>query len=287
MNLLRIILISILMVLILFNAIGLQILSVISETFLQASFYEKIAIKQGFYAQLRQLIFRLINKSLPNGREGMPYFQEAVTESWLKEELSRLISQFLDFIKGWSEEPPIIPIYKMKERVIESIDGNKTLTEKERLVQYWFDPLPDKVRLQDFISPQAILGFKRIITGMRLLLVILLGSFLILSGLVYLLIRDWKSALLWISAATMASGIQTIAIGLGLDWIMKHSTYILKIYERIIAFEIPNESAWGLIKAIKNGFTDPLILVGAIVAIISGAVIYFIPIKERSLTLVK
>lgn len=287
MNLLKTLLISILIVLIFINIISIQLILVFAQTFLEPSFYERIGAEQKFYAQIRQLMFRLINRSLPNGREGMPYIEKALTENWLEIELNQLIGEFLSFAKGRSDEPPIIPIYKLKDEVAQFIEGDKTLDEKQKMVQFWFDPLPDKIRLQDFISIQLISVIRERVIAINRLFWILLGLVVLLSGIVYAVVRDWKTAMLWITTASMASGIQSIFIALNVEWLFKRSSYVIELYNSIAAFEIPEESVWGLIYAFENGFTESLILIGSIIAIISGAIIYFVPIKERSLTLVK
>lgn len=287
MNLLKILAISTLIVLIFGSVISMQLILTFERTFLEPSFYQKIGSEQEFYAQIRQLIFRLVNRSLPNGREGMPYIEKALTENWLEKELNQLIGDFFGFAKGHREEPPIIPIYKLKEKVAQSIEGGRTLDEKQRMVQFWFDPLPDKVRLQDFISIQLISGVREKVIAIKQLFWYLLGLLLVFSGLVYALVRDWKTAALWIATASMASGIQSIFMALKVEWLFKRSSYVIELYKSIAAFEIPEESVWGLIYSFKNGFTESLILIGGIIAIISGAIIYFIPIKERSLTLVE
>lgn len=287
MNLVKTLLVSILIVLIFVSIISFQLILSFAQTFLEPSFYEKIGDEQEFYAQIRQLIFRLVNRSLPHGREGMPYIEKALTENWLEEELNQFIGEFFGFAKGYRDEPPIIPIHKLKEKVAQSIEDDRTLDEKQKLAYFWFEPLPDKVRLQDFISAQLISGVRENVIAIKQLFWILLGLVLILSGLVFAVVRDWKTAILCIATASMASGIQSIFLALKVEWLFKHSSYIIELYKSIAAFEIPEESVWGLLYAFKNGFTEHFILTGSIIAIISGIVIYFIPIKERSLTLVK
>lgn len=277
--------VSILIVFLVLSLIGLQLILVFNGTFLKPGFYEKIGTEQEFYAQIRQLMFRLIGRSLPNGLEGLPYIEEALTESWLKDELNLLIDQFIDFIKGRKKEPPIIPIYSLKEKVAHSIDGNKTLVEKQQMVNYWFDPLPGEIRLQDFISTQIIANLRALVTRIYRILWSLIGMLVILSGLIYIVVRSWKTALLWIATAMAASGINTVLIGFAIRWILRHSTYIINIYNAIVAFEVSEESAKSLMKAFESGFTEPMILAGMLITVISGIVIYFYLYRSEVLLL--
>ncbi|HZJ83830.1 MAG TPA: hypothetical protein VFD57_08500, partial [Clostridia bacterium] len=255
---LRTIIVAILFMVFLINFMGIQIGYTINSTIFKPKFIMKIFKEQEGYAQSRNLMFRLIGNSLPNGQDSIPYLEKAITEDWLEEEVNFILKSFFDFAKGNRQDTPIISFQGLKKKVVDVIDNDRPYQEKIRLVQYWFDPLPDEVRFEDFMSIDLIWGVRDLVSTMIWFPWILCGISVLIIALTYLVVRDWKDTILWIGSAIMTGGALSILLVLMGGWAREQMSIFMHIRDRIIDFQISESSANNLINGFTSGIIRPM-----------------------------
>lgn len=278
---------AILLVLLVINLIGIYIGFILNGTILQPAFLIKTLRGQEAYAQIRQLMFRLVNRSLPNGQDSIPYLNKAISESWLEQEVNFLLKDFYAFAKGKKESTPTISFSNLKRQVVDALDDSRSYQDRTKLVQFWFDPLPDEVHLEDFMSIDFLWGARKAASFMVWIPWIMCGSALIIILLMYLAVLDWKQLVLWIGSGGITTGALLITLGQMARWITSRMSIVMNIVDRLISYEIPETSVNIFLTALINGVKNPMNILGIISILAGGAIIYFIPIDERVLTLVK
>lgn len=281
------IILAILLVVFVINLMGIYIGFIIDKTILQPTFLINTLKEQAAYAQIRQVMFRMVNESLPNSQDSIPYLRESISEDWLEEEINLLLKDFYGFAKGKRDATPTISFSNLKSQVVDSLDANTSRRNREKLVQFWFDPLPDEVHLEDFMSIDFLWGIRKLASIAAWIPWILCGSALILISLIYLLVRDWKQLILWFGSGGIAAGVLLVFLSLVVGWAIGHMSLVMNMVERLISYEIPETSVNGFLATLVNGITNPMDVLGAISVLIGGIIIYFIPIDERVLFLVK
>lgn len=284
---LRIMIIAVLLVIFVFNLTCIYLGIIINKTILQPKFLISALRKQQAYAQIRQLMFRLVNSSLPNGQESIPYLNQAISESWLEKEINFLLKGFYAFARGEISNTPTISFSKLKSQVVDVLDDNRSLDERTRQVQFWFDPLPDEVHLEDFMSIDFIWAV-RLVTGvLKRLPWIMCCSALFIILLMYLAIFNWRQLVLWIATGGIAAGALLIMIGQMMRWATQHMSVVMDIMDRLISYDIPETSVYFFATSLTNGIINPMNILGIISIFISSILLYFIPIEERPITLIK
>ncbi len=232
-------------------------------------------------------MFRMVNRSLPNGRESIPYLEKVLSESWLEKEVNTLIRGIYAFAKGKWEQTPTISFHNLKKQVADSLDDDRSYQERTRLVQFWFDPLPDEVRLEDFMSLDFIWSLRRAVSFMSWLPWIICGVGFIMILLLYLVLLDWKQVFLWFGSAAIAAGALLILLGLMIGWITGRMSIVINTVDSILSYGIPETSVDNFLKALISGITKPINIAGMLSILIGGAFVYFTPIHEKNLFLVK
>jgi hypothetical protein len=284
---LRTIVIAILIVLLTIILVGASLGVIINNTILESTFLIRSLKGQQAYAQIRQLMFRMVNRSLPNGRESIPYLEKVLSESWLEKEVNTLIRGIYAFAKGKWEQTPTISFHNLKKQVADSLDDDRSYQERTRLVQFWFDPLPDEVRLEDFMSLDFIWSLRRAVSFMSWLPWIICGVGFIMILLLYLVLLDWKQVFLWFGSAAIAAGALLILLGLMIGWITGRMSIVINTVDSILSYGIPETSVDNFLKALISGITKPINIAGMLSILIGGAFVYFTPIHEKNLFLVK
>lgn len=284
---LRTIAIAILIVLLTIILVGASLGVIINNTILESTFLIRSLKGQQAYAQIRQLMFRMVNRSLPNGRESIPYLEKVLSESWLEKEVNTLIRGIYAFAKGKWEQTPTISFHNLKKQVADSLDDDRSYQERTRLVQFWFDPLPDEVRLEDFMSLDFIWSLRRAVSFMSWLPWIICGVGFIMILLLYLVLLDWKQVFLWFGSAAIAAGALLILLGLMIGWITGRMSIVINTVDSILSYGIPETSVDNFLKALISGITKPINIAGMLSILIGGAFVYFTPIHEKNLFLVK
>lgn len=283
----RMLALAVLLVLFTINLLGIYLGFILNRTILQPTFLVKILKSQGAYAQVRQLMFRMVNKSLPNGQDSIPYLDKAISEDWLEENINNLLDNFYVFAKGRRSDTPTIPFHDLKKQVVDILDDSRSYQDRTRLVQFWFDPLPDEVNLEDFMSVDLLWGVRNAITFMTWFPWIICATCLVIILLMYLTLADWKQLLLWISAGLITTGLLLVSIDLMALWIVQRMSIVMNITDRISAYGIPRTSMNNFFTTLLSGITSPMNISGIISILVGGILGYLVPIDERVLTLIK
>lgn len=287
MKSLRTIILAILLVLFVINLIGIYVGFIINGTILQPTFLIKTLKGQEAYAQIRQLMFRLVNRSLPNGQDSIPYLKESISEGWLEQEINFLLKDFYAFVKGKRSNTPTISFSNLKGQVVDALDDNRSYQDKKKLVQFWFDPLPDEVHLEDFMSMDFLWSSRKIASIMVCIPWVMCGSALFIIFLMYLTVLDWKQLMLWMGSGGITAGALLVLLSLMMGWATSHMSDVMNIVDRLISYEIPETSVNVFLTTLIKGITNPMDILGVISILIGGVIVYFIPIDERVLTLIK
>jgi hypothetical protein len=284
----RIIILAMLIVLLSIDILGIYLGLILSNTILGPGLLLETFERHEAYGQIRQLMFRMVKESLPNGQDSIPYLEKAVSEGWLEQEINMLLKNYYAFARGEKRETPIIYFSKLKKQVVDALDGSQPYRDRTRLVQYWFDPLPDEVRLEDFLPVDLIWGVRRIFSLMIWVPWIMVGVGLFIILMIYLLYLDWKQLVLWLGSALVTGGALLILTGVAAMWATGHMTLLANAVDQLVAYDISKTTAINFFRALLNGIINPMNIIGTLSILIGGTVIYFVPIDgEPYLVLVK
>lgn len=239
------------------------------------------------YGQVRQLMFRMVNRSLPNGQDSLPYLEKAISEDWLEGEINLLLEDFYSFAKGKRSDTPTIWLQKLKKEVVNTLEGNKSYQERTRLVQFWFDPLPDEINMEDFMSVDFLWGIRNVAVIITWLpwLICVINLFILLS--MYLAVLDWKQLVLWISVGLITAGALLILLGITIEWVSGKMSIVMNTIDRFASYEIPVSTMNNFVASLIDGVVKPINIIGITSIIVGGIALYMVPIKERNLIVVK
>ena len=153
-------------------------------------------------------------------------------------------------------------------------------------MQFWFDPLPDEVNLEDFMSVDLLWESKCNYFHDMVSMDNMCNLFSHYSINV-LTLADWKQLLLWISAGLITTGLLLVSIDLMTLWIVQRMSIVMNITDRISAYGIPRTSMNNFFTTLLSGITSPMNISGIISILVGGILGYLVPIDERVLTLIK
>ncbi|MFY9176827.1 MAG: hypothetical protein WBI74_08045 [Caldicoprobacterales bacterium] len=278
---------AILVAILTINLVGIYLGFILNQTILQDTFLINILREQETYAQIRQLMFRMVNRSLPNGQDSLPYLEKAVSEEWLEVELNILLTGFYNFASGKRSDTPTISVQKLKKEVVNVLEDNRTYQERARLVQFWFDPLPDEVNMEDFMSVDFLWGIRKVFIILKWLPWVLCATNIIILIFIYIAVLDWKQLILWVSVGVISAGALLILLGIAIVWMSGQMSLVMNIIERVASYEIPKSTVDNFIDTLIGGIVRSFNITGITSIIIGGMALYLVPIKEKNLTLAK
>jgi len=283
----RTVILAILVVILTINLAVIYLGFILNKTILEPSFLIKIMRELEAYGQVRQLMFRMVNRSLPNGQDSLPYLEKAISEDWLEGEINLLLEDFYSFAKGKRSDTPTIWLQKLKKEVVNTLEGNKSYQERTRLVQFWFDPLPDEINMEDFMSVDFLWGIRNVAVIITWLpwLICVINLFILLS--MYLAVLDWKQLVLWISVGLITAGALLILLGITIEWVSGRMSIVMNTIDRFVSYEIPISTMDSFIITLIDGVVRPINIIGITSIIVGGIALYMVPIKERNLIVVK
>lgn len=287
METLKTVIISLLLIILIWSLLAFQIGIAINMTLLNPDFYDDVLQGQDFYIQLRQFILRTISRNLPNSHNGLPYLRDAISEEWLREEITLLINDAFDFFKGDKDLLPVIPFFKMKDRVAGFIVGEFLQAEKESMTWFWFEPLPDIVRLQDFMGVDLLWQLRSLISVISRIPLLAAILFCISAAFIFAITVDWREMLVCAGSAGIASGILVVGFAFALRWIMVNSSIVAEFIDTMVYFEFPRGSVEELLRSFIKDITIPMNISGVITALAGLIILYFTPLKDKKLTLIK
>ena len=283
----RTVILAILVVILTINLVIIYLGFILNKTILEPAFLIKIMRELEAYGQIRQLMFRMVNRSLPNGQDSLPYLEKAISEDWLEGEINSLLKGFYSFAKGKRSDTPTISLQKFKKEVVNALEGNRTYQERTRLVQFWFDPLPDEINMEDFMSVDFLWGIRNVAVIITWLpwLIFVINLFILLS--MYLAVLDWKQLVLWISVGLITAGALLILLGITIEWVSGKMSIVMNTIDRFASYEIPVSTMNNFVASLIDGVVKSINIIGIISIIVGGIALYMVPIKERNLILVK
>ena len=167
------------------------------------------------------------------------------------------------------------------------MEDNRTYQERTRLVQFWFDPMPDEVNMEDFMSVDFLWGIRNVFIILKWLPWVLCATNIIILIFIYIAVLDWKQLILWVSVGVISAGALLILLGIAIVWMSGQMSLVMNIIERVASYEIPKSTVDNFIDTLIGGIVRSFNITGITSIIIGGMALYLVPIKEKNLTLAK
>lgn len=282
MNYIKTVIISIIIVILVLNMVIMQLLIFVPTTLIQTATYENVMAEQHFYGQIRQFALKMIKDNLQFGESGMPYLKEALTEEFLETNISELLNGVRQFIVGDESSLPIIPMYKLKDKVYEIYDNGANDEKNRDIIDYWFNPLPDDIRFSYIMSTDAFWFVRTIASNINLLIFICMLIMLILTIVLILFSEDIWHGLLWAGSSITASAGIVIGIGLIIIWLGGYSELSRSFSASAVNYGFPGSSITNLLKALGKELGIKLNMVAIIFFGLGSLLINFVPVKEST-----
>jgi len=273
---------AVLIVVIAINLTAIGLVLAINTTLMRLEFYDSIFLKSHFYGQIRQWLFSRVSTELPNGREAIPYLEEVLTETWLRQEMLSLGRQLFMFLRAETGQLPIVPIYKMFDELNEYM-REVPPEQREKLINYWFGAVPEKVRFQDIGSVEIFWSVRKLANTFQRGVWIIVGTLVILAGIFVLILRGWRNVLVWLGASLAAAGGIIIEIGLFLNWAVMNNGTMQAWTTRMVKQMFPQHAIELLIKVLLDGFLNRSYLIAFLFVVSGGLMIHFCCSEKKSL----
>jgi hypothetical protein len=230
-------------------AIGLS--TAFGITFLRLEFYDEVFQMTQFYSQIRQWLFNRVNTELPNGHEALPYLEKVMTEHWLRSELLSLGGHLFDFLRGENNQLPIIPVHKLFEQ-LDNYMNEIQIGNKDKLINYWFGPIPERVRFQDIISVEFFWTARKFIEIYKWMSWGIVVLFFILFGLLTVITRGLRHSMVWLGASMAAAGGIMLETVIAANWILLYNGAMSQWAANLAIYTFPSYA----IKLLLNTFTE-------------------------------
>jgi len=264
-------------------AIGLSI--AFSITFLRVKFYDEVFQKTQFYGQIRQWLFNRVNTELPNGHEALPYLEKAMTEDWLRDEVLFLGGHLFRFLKGKSDQLPVIPLYKLFDR-LDDYMSQAQLENRDKMINYWFGPIPERVRFQDILSVEFFWVIRQFVRVFKWLSWGTVAIFLALAGILVAVVKGIKQSLIWIGASMASAGGVMLELSLATKWILLSNGMIPQWASSLALLKFPSHAIELLLRTFVEHFLLRINLI-ALLLLLAGAVLITFCNFDRELTVIK
>ncbi len=276
---------AMLVVILAINLVAIGFSIAFSITFLRLKFYDEIFQKTQFYGQIRQWLFNRVNTELPNGQEAIPYLEKAVTEDWLREEALLLSGNLFKFLKGQSDQLPVIPMYKLFDRLGDYMTPAQ-LENRDKIINYWFGPIPERVRFQDILSVEFFWVARRFVTVFKWLSWGTVGIFLALAGILVAVVKGIKQSLIWVGTSMASAGGVMLELSLAAKWIMLGNGMISHLASSVSLLKFPSHAIELLMGMCVQHFLLRIDLVALSLLLVGAALITFCNFN-RKLTVIK
>jgi hypothetical protein len=281
-SLIKTIFTALLLVVITVNLTALQFSLVLDKTLFNPAFYDEIFLELHFYDQLRQWMLQRLSTELPHGREGLVYFQKALTDGWLRQEFILIMDQSSDFLEGKTDELPTLRIYKFKEAVMDHMYEYGDDQNKEKILDFWLGPLPHVVRLQDVTSIALLFNVRYAITLFNSVINISLMLVFVFFMLLFTATRHLRESLLWFGASLFASGLLSLAIAFFMGWFINSATAMQSIQTSMIAQGFHQDNVRALINFFAYIIVSRFNVVSFLSASIGFLLVCFVPLETEA-----
>lgn|GEM_PF-745566 len=276
---------AILVVILAINIVAIGLSMAFSITFLRLEFYDGVFQKAQFYDQIRQWLFNRVSTELPNGQEALPYLEKAMTEDWLREEALLLGGHLFNFLKGQSDQLPIIPLYKLFDRLTDYMTPAQ-LENRDKIINYWFGPVPERVRFQDILSVDFFWAVRQFVMFFKWLPWWAAGIFLILAGILVAVLRGVKQSLIWIGVSTASAGGVMLELSLTARWMLFGNGVISRLASSLVLLRFPSQAIELLMRTCVQHFLLRMDLMALSLFLIGAALITFCNFSGK-LTVIK
>lgn len=267
------------------NVIAMGFNLALSITILRPKFYDRVFQQAQFYGQVRQWLFSRVNAELPNGHEALPYLEKAMTEDWLRDEVLALGQSLLMFLNGKTDQLPVIPVYKLFDRLDDYMTPAQ-LENRDKVINYWFGPIPERVRFQDILSVELFWVLRQLVMYYKYISWGMAGVFLILAGLLAAVVRGLKRSLVWMGASTAAAGGLMLELSLAIRWILSGNDMISRLSSEIAFLNFPSHAIELLIMSCAEHFLAKIDMI-AFLLLLTGACLITFCGFDRKLVLIK
>lgn len=285
MKTMQVVLIAALVGILALNLVAIGLVLGFDMTFLRLEFYDEVFQKTQFYGQVRQWIFNRVNAELPNGHEALPYLEKAMTEDWLRDEVLFLGGHLFKFLKGQSDQLPVIPIYKLFDR-LDDYMNEMQLESRDKIISYWFGPIPERVRFQDILSVEFFWVVRQIIRAFKWLSWGTIAIFFALAGILVMVAKGIKQSLIWIGASMAAAGGVMLELSLVVKWILLTNGIILQWASSFALLKFPVHAIESVMRAFVEHFLFRFNIIAALVLVVGVMLITFCHF-DRRLTVIK
>lgn len=276
---------AVLVVILAINLVTIGISIAFNITFLHLEFYDEVFQDTQFYGQIRQWLFNRVNTELPNGQEAISYLEKALTEDWLREEVLLLSRDLFKFLKAQSDQLPVIPLYKLFDRLSDYMTPAQ-LENRDKIINYWFGPVPERVRFQDILSVEFFWVARRLVTVFKWLSWGTVGIFLAFVGILVSVVRGIKRSLIWTGASMASAGGLMLELSLAAKWIMLGNGMISQWASGLAVLKFPTHAIELLLEMCVQRFLLRIDLIALFLLLAGAALITFCNF-ERRLTVIK
>lgn len=280
MRILQSVFVALLIAILAINLVAMGFSFSMRLTFLRLKFYDDVFQKAQFYGQIRQWLFSRMNAELPNGHEALPYLEKAMTEDWLREEVLLLGGSLFNFLKGQTDQLPVIPLYKLFDRLDDYMTPAQ-FENRDKVINYWFGPIPERVRFQDILSVeffwvvrQSVIFFKWLPWGT-------VGIFLILTGILIAVVRGVKQSLIWVGASMASAGGVMLELSLAGRWILLGNGIISQLASSVVFLNFPSHAIELLVKTCLEHFLWRIDLIALLLLLIGAGLITFCDFNRK------
>lgn len=271
---------AVLVLILTLQCVLLQTMIIFEGSLLRSDYYDVVLSRSAAYGQMRQFILKAAQEHLRFGSTGMPYLESVLTEAFLREEFLEVIAGVEAFLKGKASELPVIPVYRLKNKVADAVIQGGRKEEADALVQYWFDPLTNEVRFAYFTGIEFFHRLRYFIAR-RFLLLILSAAFS--TGLFFLYVRlrhsFWEGCLC-LGSALVASGGLLTGIGMVFLYTVGYGAVQKAAAGWTVQYGIPDVVLPSLMRSAAGGISLILFAAALVSAVLGGLIIQFVPIKD-------
>ncbi|MBM7581623.1 hypothetical protein JOD02_000446 [Caldicoprobacter guelmensis] len=285
MKTVQVVLIAALIGILALNLVVIGLVVGFDMTFLCLEFYDEVFQKTQFYGQVRQWIFNRVNAELPNGHEALPHLEKAMTEDWLRDEVLVLGGHLFKFLKGQSDQLPVIPIYKLFDRLSDYMNEVQR-QNKDKIISYWFGPIPERVRFQDILSVEFFWVVRQIIRAFKWLSWGAIAVFFALAGILVMIAKGIKQSLIWIGTSMAAAGGVMLELSLGVQWILLTNDTMLQWASSFASLKFPVHAIESVMRAFVEHFLFRFNIIAGLVLVVGVTLIAFCHF-DRRLTVIK
>jgi hypothetical protein len=206
-------------------------------------FIDRTLAREEAYPVLTGLLLDWMDEGLPNGREASRLLRPAMTPEWVQAQVHDILGQVSDYIKGKTNDLPVIDVEELKELLYQSMPDDKTQQARRDEAWLLLSPLPDSAVWTDILSPEPLYAARDAIGTLRMVLFIMLGAVLAALGIWWALERHIARALTWLGGALLAGAFVGILLCAAAWWLVPKLLLFWQAQQGLINWGLSADSA--------------------------------------------